>query len=146
MKKLFFTIGIIAMLGACNTGTNATNKINQQNLDQAQKEAQQARRFPKMAFEKVEHDFGKVKPGTHVETTFKFTNTGDVPLVITDASSSCGCTVPEKPEAPIQPGQQGEIKVAFNGSGKDLVTKSVTISANTENRTQVLTIKALVQD
>lgn len=147
MKKIMMTIVAVApMLVACNMGTSATDKINPQNLDEAQKVAQESRLFPKMTFEKTEHDFGKIKPGTHVETIFKFTNTGEVPLVITDASSTCGCTVPEKPKDPIAPGQTGEIKVAFNGSGKDNVTKSVTISANTENRTQTLTIKALVQD
>ncbi|GIZ15594.1 DUF1573 domain-containing protein [Capnocytophaga catalasegens] len=147
MKKIILTTAFLSVLfSACNTGTNATAKINQQNLEKAEKLAQEANRFPQMTFEKLEHDFGKIKPGTAVETIFKFKNTGDAPLVITDATSSCGCTVPEKPTQPIAPGDSGEIKVHFNGSGKDLVTKTVTVTANTESGSQLLTIKALVQD
>lgn len=144
MKKSIIC-GLIIMLTSCNSGTKATDKINSENLAAAEKVAQEARRFPKMTFEKLEHDFGKIKQGTSVETIFKFTNTGDAPLVITEASSSCGCTVPQKPEKPIEPGQTGEIKVQFNGSGKDLVTKTVTINANTEQGSQLLTIKAFVE-
>lgn len=144
MKKSIIC-GLIIMLTSCNSGTKATDKINSENLAAAEKVAQEARRFPKMTFEKLEHDFGKIKQGTSVETIFKFTNTGDAPLVITEASSSCGCTVPQKPENPIEPGQTGEIKVQFNGSGKDLVTKTVTINANTEQGSQLLTIKAFVE-
>lgn len=144
MKKSIIC-GLIIMLTSCNSGTKATDKINDKNLAAAEKVAQEARRFPKMTFEKLEHDFGKIKQGTSVETIFKFTNTGDAPLVITEASSSCGCTVPQKPEKPIEPGQTGEIKVQFNGSGKDLVTKTVTINANTEQGSQLLTIKAFVE-
>lgn len=144
MKKSIIC-GLIIMLTSCNSGTKATDKINSENLAAAEKVAQEARRFPKMTFEKLEHDFGKIKQGTSVETIFKFTNTGDAPLVITEASSSCGCTVPQKPKKPIEPGQTGEIKVQFNGSGKDLVTKTVTINANTEQGSQLLTIKAFVE-
>lgn len=146
MKKIVIAASLVAFaLTSCNQTTNATDKINQQNLAEAEKLAQDARRFPKMSFEKNEHDFGEIKAGTAVETVFKFTNTGDAPLVITDASSSCGCTVPEKPQHPIEPGKTGEIKVHFNGTGKDLVTKTVTISANTQEGTQTLTIKAFVK-
>ena len=146
MKKTFFASVFLGLtLISCNNSTNAVEKINQENLNQAEKLAQEANRFPVIEFDEIEHDFGKIKPGTAVETVFTF-NTGDAPLIITNASSSCGCTVPEKPENPIAPGEKGEIKVSFNGSGKDLVTKTVTINANTESGTHLLTIKALVQD
>ena len=141
MKKTFFASVFLGLtLISCNNSTNAVEKINQENLNQAEKLAQEANRFPVIEFDEIEHDFGKIKPGT------AFKNTGDAPLIITNASSSCGCTIPEKPENPIAPGEKGEIKVSFNGSGKDLVTKTVTINANTESGTHLLTIKALVQD
>ena len=147
MKKIFFGSVFLGLtLISCNNSTNAVEKINQENLNQAEKLAQEANRFPVIEFDEIEHDFGKIKPGTAVETVFTFKNTGDAPLIITNASSSCGCTIPEKPENPIAPGEKGEIKVSFNGSGKDLVTKTVTINANTESGTHLLTIKALVQD
>ncbi|MDO4880698.1 MAG: DUF1573 domain-containing protein [Capnocytophaga sp.] len=145
-KTIIASAFLVFALVSCNNSTNAVEKINQENLTQAEKLAQEANRYPVISFEETEHDFGKIKPGTSVETIFTFKNTGDAPLIITNATSSCGCTVPEKPESPIAPGEKGEIKVSFNGSGKDLVTKTVTINANTESGTHLLTIKALVQD
>lgn len=146
MKKICILASFLALVVSCNNSTNATDKINQENLAQAEKLAQESRRFPKMVFDNIEHDFGEIKAGTTVETVFKFTNTGDAPLVITEAQASCGCTVPEKPQKPIEPGKTGEIKVSFNGSGKDLVTKTVTVTANTEAGSQTLTIKAFVKN
>lgn len=100
--------------------------------------------YPIMTFEELEHDFGTIKKGTPQETIFKFTNTGDAPLLITDAKSSCGCTVPERPEAPIAPGETGELVVKFNGSGYNAIVKTITVTANTEETTQKLKIKAYV--
>ena len=97
-----------------------------------------------MSFEKVEHDFGTIVQNTPQETTFKFTNTGDAPLIITDAKSTCGCTVPERPTGPVAPGESGELVVKFNGSGSNAVTKVVTVTANTEKGTEQLRIKAFV--
>ena len=97
-----------------------------------------------MKFDKTVHDFGTIDQGTNVEHRFTFTNTGEAPLVIVDAKSSCGCTVPEKPEAPIAPGDTGELLVKFNGSGKNQVSKTVTITANTQAGKETLQIKAFV--
>jgi hypothetical protein len=66
-------------------------------------------------------------------------------LIITDAKSSCGCTVPEYPKnTPIAPGESGELLVKFNGSGQNQVTKTITVTANTEKGTEMLRIKAFV--
>ena len=67
-------------------------------------------------------------------------------MVISNASSSCGCTVPEYPKEAIAPGEKGEIKVEYNGSGKDAITKTVTLTTNTEKGTETLTIKAFVKE
>ncbi len=76
-------------------------------------------------------DFGKVTDGEIVEFSYRFKNTGSLPLVIASASASCGCTVPEKPEAPIKPGETGFIKVKFNSSGRvGVAHKTVTVSSN----------------
>merc|ERR1712146_518887 len=83
--------------------------------------------------------------GTPQETIFKFTNTGDAPLIITDAKSSCGCTVPEYPKnTPIAPGDSGELLVKFNGTGQNQVTKTITVTANTAKGSELLRIKAFV--
>lgn len=80
----------------------------------------------------TEHRFGDVKEGTVVKHDFHFTNTGDVPLLITKARSTCGCTVPSYPEAPVAPGESGVISVSFDTKNKyGRQRKPVTIRANT---------------
>ena len=78
------------------------------------------------------YNFGNIKQGQSVSFNFKFKNTGKRALIVTNASASCGCTVPEKPERPIMPGQTSFIKVVFNSTGKSgHQDKNVTVSANT---------------
>jgi|GEM_PF-451364 hypothetical protein len=82
--------------------------------------------------EDLEFRFNEVKEGSIVTHDFKFTNDGTVPLLITNARSTCGCTVPSYPETPVAPGDSGVISVAFdtkNKSGRQ--RKPVTITANT---------------
>ena len=70
-------------------------------------------------FEKISHDFGKFSEKSPVvNCVFKFQNVGDAPLVINQALASCGCTVPEYTKTPVKPGEKGEIKVTYNGTGK----------------------------
>ncbi len=86
----------------------------------------------KMKFEATEFDFGKVNKGTKVEHVFKFENVGKVPLTITGARSTCGCTVSEWPEEPVAVGAKNQIKVIFDTSNKrGRQEKSVMITANT---------------
>lgn len=77
------------------------------------------------------YNFGSVTDGEKVEYSYRFKNTGAKPLVIVSASASCGCTVPEKPEKPIMPGETGFIKVVFDSRGKVGEThKPVTVVSN----------------
>ncbi len=101
--------------------------------------------FPTMEFEEKAYDFGNIARGTAVEHVFKFKNTGKAPLVIVDATSTCGCTVPSYPKDPIQPGETGELLVKYNGSGLNAVTKIVTVKANTEKGSETVKITAFVQ-
>ena len=76
-------------------------------------------------------DFGKVAEGEVVEYSYRFKNTGKEPLIIESATASCGCTVPEKPEAPVKPGETGFIKVKFNSEGRaGTANKTVTVTSN----------------
>ena len=90
---------------------------------------------PVIAFEKKTHDFGQIVQGDKVEQVFKFTNTGNEPLIITNVQVTCGCTTPKGwPRDPIQPGGKGEITVAFNSAGKiGRQDKVVTIVSNAAN-------------
>lgn len=79
----------------------------------------------------VLYNFGKVVDGEKVEYNYRFRNTGNKPLVIINASASCGCTVPQKPEKPILPGEIGFIKVVFDSRGRIGEThKSITVTSN----------------
>lgn len=97
-------------------------------------------KLARITYEQDSYDFGEVLEGAVVEHTFKFTNSGKVPLTILNARSSCGCTVPEWPKEQIPPGGSGAISAKFNTEGK---TKSqrkwIYVTANTyPNETKVL--------
>ncbi len=84
-------------------------------------------------FDKTTHDFGAFsEKSPTVTTTFTFTNVGDGPLVIHQAIASCGCTVPEYTQEPVQPGKTGTIKVTYNGKGRfpGKFKKSITVRTN----------------
>jgi hypothetical protein len=99
----------------------------------------------KFTFEETTFDFGEVEAGTVVKHVFKFTNTGDAPLIIYNAQGSCGCTVPYFPRNPILPGESSEIQVSFNSAGRMGVNqKMVTLTANTIPNKTVLKITGQV--
>ncbi len=90
---------------------------------------------PVITFEKKVHDFGDIVQGDKVEETFKFTNTGNEPLIITNVQVTCGCTTPKGwPRDPIAAGGTGELTIAFNSAGKSgRQNKVVTIVSNAAN-------------
>lgn len=90
-------------------------------------------------------DFGKVNEGEMVERRFQFKNSGSKPLIIFNAQASCGCTVPEKPEEPVQPGGIGFIKVKFNSDKRPgEARKTITITSNARPEFPVLILKGTV--
>lgn len=77
------------------------------------------------------YNFGSITAGEKVNYSFRFKNTGNKPLIVTEAHASCGCTIPEKPEKPIMPGETGVIKVVFNTQGKQgHQEKAIIVSSN----------------
>lgn len=99
-----------------------------------------------MTFSELEYDFGTVPEGEKVRHTYKFKNTGSEPLVLSNASGSCGCTVPEWPREPIAPGASGEIIVEFNSQGKaGDRNQKVTVTANTNPAQTILSLKGKVE-
>jgi hypothetical protein len=89
-----------------------------------------------ISFEKLTHNFGSFSESApKVTCTFAFKNVGDSPLVIHQAIASCGCTVPQFPKEPIQPGEGGVITVTYNGAGKfpGHFKKAITIRTNGKN-------------
>jgi hypothetical protein len=101
--------------------------------------------YPKFTFDQEEHNFGQIRDGDVVSHTFRFTNTGEAPLIISKATAACGCTVPQWPQQPIPAGGSGEIQVQFDSSNKPgMQNKVVTITANTESKVKKLLIRAQV--
>jgi hypothetical protein len=99
----------------------------------------------KIEFNKETHDYGNIKYDGEPYCTFEFKNTGDEPLIISNAKGSCGCTVPEWPKEPIAPGAKGEIIVKYDTKRTGAINKSVTIISNAVNEpTKVLKIKGNV--
>ncbi len=169
MKKILIPLGVVAILVSCSEnnelGAKAqTGKVSstvdaseelpeklrkeiaeeQKRIEAEEKEIEAT--LTTLKFDKLVHDFGKVKADTDVLTTFVVTNTGDKPLIIDDVSASCGCTMPKKPEAPIAPGESDVIEVKFHSKPGQLnqITKSVTVTANTKEKAHVVEIKAFV--
>ncbi|MBL6662781.1 MAG: DUF1573 domain-containing protein [Flavobacteriales bacterium] len=101
--------------------------------------------MPEFNFEKELHDFGQLVDGEKVSYSFKFTNSGDAPLIISNAKGSCGCTVPNWPRDPIAPGESGSIDVTFNSSGRSgKQNKAITLTANTNPNRKVINITSEV--
>ncbi|NQY28510.1 MAG: DUF1573 domain-containing protein [Flavobacteriaceae bacterium] len=87
----------------------------------------------KIEFKEDTVDYGKIENGSNGVRTFTFTNTGNAPLVITNVKSSCGCTVPKKPTAPIAPGEKGEIEVKYDTKRTGFIRKTITVTSNATN-------------
>jgi hypothetical protein len=101
---------------------------------------------PAITWELLSHDFGDIVQGDKVDYTFKFTNTGDQPLVLTNVEVTCGCTTPKGwPRDPIIPGGKGELTVAFSSAGKfGRQNKVVTVTSNSVGSTNQVMITANV--
>lgn len=85
---------------------------------------------PEITFESTTIDYGTIEQGADGLRVFKFTNTGNEPLLITNARGSCGCTVPSHPKEFIMPGESGEIPVKYDTNRLGRINKSVTVSTN----------------
>lgn len=125
---------------------NATSKIKKENLEIAkERDYKMTEGASVISFSKTEHDFGTINEGDKVETTFDFKNTGKSALIITNARSTCGCTIPEYPKEPIPVGGTGSITVKFNSAGKpNQQNKVVTLTTNTASGKETVVIKANV--
>jgi len=151
VKVLFLALLAVGFLASCNNSESsaqeeAKNELTQNEVQPAdpnapaQPQAQPAAQQPEvpagpttvMSFDETSFDFGSVDEGEKVAHIYKFKNTGEEPLILSNAKGSCGCTVPVWPREPIAPGAEGEIKVEFNSKGKKgKRNQKVTITANT---------------
>ncbi|MCB0683900.1 MAG: DUF1573 domain-containing protein [Saprospiraceae bacterium] len=142
MKKIVFGFGILIALGACREESADSRSIAEISTEGkissiirnpiSATQPLDTVNIAKIEFTQTEFDFGEIDEGGVIKHTFEFTNKGAIPLLISDARSTCGCTVPDWPKEPIPPGGSGEIRVEFRSAGKkDLQDKPITITANT---------------
>ncbi len=148
IKVALLALLAVGFLASCNNNKTAAQQEAAQSLQnpnavqpanpnaEAQPAAQQATvptgPTTTMAFSETEFDFGTVQDGEKVSHTYTFKNTGEEPLILSNAKGSCGCTVPSWPREPIPPGGEGEITVEFNSKNKKgKRNQKVTITANT---------------
>lgn len=123
---------------------------NKDGLTQAEKELEEAsKNNTTLEFDKMMHNFGKIKLESENDCVFKVTNTGKNSLVISDVQASCGCTTPQKPEKPIAPGKSDVIKVHFKPASKSIdgkpLEKTITVTANTDPKITVIKLQAVVE-
>ncbi len=101
-------------------------------------------KLAKIEFKETTIDYGTIEKGADGVRTFEFTNTGDAPLIISKVNSSCGCTVPKKPDGPVMPGEKGEIQVKYDTKRVMPIRKTITVLSNAETPTVALKIKGNV--
>ena len=156
MKHLFVSLSLILLLNACSNAPKADDSSNSgagevspelmENPATAADPTKKPEAFAVMTFKTMEHNFGDILENQKVETTYEFTNTGKVDLLISNCSAMCGCTVPDWPREPIKPGEKGSIKVVFDSAGKSGTNnKIVTVYANIESKTLELKFSANVR-
>jgi hypothetical protein len=170
MKKLIASICTLTLLVACNDSSiSSSNKSREvgsaiaaggqteselkQSLKDLEKEELTRQKeiqsqMTSLKFDRLNHDYGTIKPETDNTTSFLVTNTGDKPLIIESVDASCGCTTPKKPEQPILPGKSDKIEVVFHPKPGQLneIKKTVTVTANTDPKITVLNIRAFVKE
>ena len=96
------------------------------------------------SWSQTKHNFGKIQQGKPVVAEFKFDNSGQNPLIISNARGSCGCTGVEYPKDPIMPGASGVIKATFNAANVGAFNKTVTVESNAESGVVYLEIRGEV--
>ncbi len=136
MKYIFSIVLISSLHFACTS--NDVNSVDKQSVDSA-KRAQQLNAATDSAnftqiqwIDSIHQNLGKVKEGSVLEVSWRFKNTGTKPLIISNVNASCGCTVAEKPEAPVAAGEEGVIKAKFDSKERQgMQRKDVYVLANT---------------
>ena len=101
-------------------------------------------KFAEITFKETIIDYGIIENGVDGKKTFEFKNTGDSPLIFTRIFSSCGCTIPKKPEKPIEPGESGIIEVEYDTKRTGLFQKAITVNSNAKTPNIILRIKGEV--
>ncbi len=140
MKKYFAIILLSGSLAISACQENKNTSGENQNLST---DLVTDGKKPKMSFTETSHDFGNITEGEVVSHSFEFKNEGEGDLIIAEAVTSCGCTVPKFPKHPLKPGETGHIEVKYDSANKKgFEEKTVTLVANTVPPNNIITISA----
>ncbi len=149
MKKILFVLIAAAGFVACKTEDKKAKEGTELTAEQKAAAISDSSNFTSIQWlDSTYLDLGKVKKGAVVEVSFRFKNAGTKQLVITDVHPGCGCTVPDKPEKPYAPGEEGVIKAKFNSEGQSVGEhrKNITVTSNTNPSTVLLEFRVDVTD
>ena len=143
MKKLLFVLTVLALISTVACKTNDKKSANTSTLSQEEKTriGNDSANFTSIEWlDSTNANLGKIKESAIVEMAYRFKNSGTKVLVVEDVTAGCGCTVPEKPEKPIAPGEESVIRAKFDSKGKaGTQNKYITVTANTTpSKQQVL--------
>ena len=114
MKKIFILAIAAISFTACRNANNQTSETASAGNDTSKTAKVAPADAPVIVFERDIYDFGKIEQGEKVKHDFKLKNTGKSPLIVSNATATCGCTIPQVPGEPILPGKEGIISVVFN--------------------------------
>lgn len=137
MKNIIFILSITTILLACTSTDKKTGDSNSKSDStlQAEKAKIMSDTANYTSIQWLDSTFlsmGTVNEGAQVEVSFRFKNTGTKPLVIANVTASCGCTIPETPQQPFAPGEEGVIKAKFDSKGRPGENrKHISVDANT---------------
>jgi len=146
LRNTFLPLLFVLLALGCGNTTSNNNKLPSDIVNNPNSASGDAKKgFAKIEFEHDSHDFGKIIQGEKVTYAFKFKNTGDANLIISDVNSSCGCTIPKFTKDPVNPGESGVLQVTFESDNrKGFQNKTVTVLSNTQPNTKKLKIKAQI--
>lgn len=133
MKKIALIFAFVMLAGFVASAQTSTTKS-----------ASPKAAGPEITLESLEHDYGTITQGANGDCVFKFKNTGNEPLILSDVRKSCGCTTPTWNKEPILPGMSGEVKVGYNTNNVGAFSKTITIISNATNASLTLVIKGTV--
>ena len=146
MRHLHFILvlafGLLTACGNSNEGGNLSTDL----VTNPKSASQPSEKQPVITFDKTEHNFGTLLQGEVVTYSFRFTNTGNAPLIISNVNTSCGCTAGNFSREPVAPGEEGFVKATYNSKGHHgFQSRSLTVVTNTNPNQTTLRLKGTIQ-
>ncbi len=146
LLTLIFLLSILSFLGGCHSKDKNQLPADVIFNPNSAGDAENPDLLPVISFETDEHDFGRIIQGEVVTYAFKFRNTGRRDLLVSQVSTSCGCTASKYSKDPIKPGDNGVIQVTFDSEGrKGFQNKTITVLTNAQPSKHMLVIKAKIE-